>query len=443
MDIKADDQSISSPLDGQGSAVGSGDLIGFLPVPTGALVISHTTQAKGHEPHLDSEPGFVSFSLIVPTFNEAENVGQIVSILCGLLEEATEGSYELIIVDDNSPDGTWKVAQELTATYPKLKVMRREHERGLSTAVIRGWQAAQGEILGVIDGDLQHPPETLLQLLEAVRQGADVAVASRHVEGGGVSDWSLARRILSRGAQTLGLIILPKVVGRVSDPMSGYFLVKRTAIAGAVMDPLGYKILLEVLGRGTIDNVAEVGYVFQERQSGESKVTRKQYVDYILHLLKLRSRGRIGRLRQKLKFPLDRFIRFGFVGLSGVFVDMAVFYLLRSVLGVGLTRSTILSAETAVINNFLWNDLWTFRDISRRQPGKRKRLKRFLKFNIICLAGIVLQVIVVNIVHNFFFGAKPGIYEAIAKLIAIAVVTLWNFWLNLKLSWRVTETKQG
>jgi dolichol-phosphate mannosyltransferase len=314
--------------------------------------------------------------------------------------------------------------------------MRRQQERGLATAVIRGWQAARGEVLGVIDADLQHPPEVLTQLLSKMQTGADLAVASRHVEGGGVSEWSLARRLLSRGAQLLGLLILPRVVGRVSDPMSGYFMVRRSAIAESCLHPMGYKILLEVIGRGRMDQVAEVGYVFQERQEGESKVTWKQYVDYLLHLMKLRSSGQVGRLRQKLQFPLRRFLMFGLVGSSGVFVDMAIFYLLRTGLHLPIARSTILSAEVAVINNFLWNDLWTFRDISQWQPGNRRRLKRFLKFNLVCLAGIILQALVVSFMHDLF-----GVNEFIAKLAAIAIATFWNFWINLKLNWRVTQVK--
>ena len=133
-------------------------------------------------------------------------------------------------MDDNSPDKTWQLARSLLPTYPQLKVMRRVQEKGLSTAVIRGWQAAEGEILGVIDADLQHPPKVLLQLWQEMERGADLALASRHVEGGGVSEWSVVRRFLSRGAQMLGLILLPGVLSRLSDPMSGYFMVRRALL---------------------------------------------------------------------------------------------------------------------------------------------------------------------------------------------------------------------
>ncbi|MEG4986905.1 glycosyltransferase [Microcoleus sp. BR0-C5] len=395
-----------------------------LPVPSGPLQIPAVQTVGSNFTDADTPP--IYFSLVIPTYNECKNVKSIVEKLSHLLDGSIPGNYELIVVDDNSPDRTWEVALSLTPEYPQLRVMRRENERGLSTAVIRGWQAARGEVLGVIDADLQHPPETLLQLLAEIQRGADLAAASRHVAEGGVSDWSVVRRFLSRGAQTVGLVLLPGVVGRVSDPMSGYFMVRRTCIAGKTMNPAGYKILIEVLGRGDIRWIGEVGYVFQERQEGDSKVTWKQYIEYLQHLLRLRF----------ARWPMGKFLRFGLVGFSGVFVNMGVLYVLVDILGLGLTRSLIVAGELAIISNFLWNDLWTFGDISKRQPGSRQRLKRLLKFNTICLMGLILNVLLVNLLFNVL-----GMNKYLANLIAIATVTLWNFWINMKLSWRVTEVK--
>ncbi len=394
----------------------------LLPVPSGPLQIPAVGTVDSTFTDAGTPP--IYFSLVIPTYNECKNVKSIVEQLSQLLDGSIPGDYELIVVDDNSPDRTWEVALSLTPEYPQLWVMRREKERGLSTAVIRGWQAARGEVLGVIDADLQHPPETLLQLLAEIKRGADLAAASRHVAEGGVSDWSVIRRFLSRGAQTVGLVILPGVVGRVSDPMSGYFMLRRSCIAGKTMNPAGYKILIEVLGRGDIRWIGEVGYVFQERQEGESKVTGKQYIEYLRHLVILRF----------ARWPMGKFLRFGIVGFSGVFVNMGVLYVLRHSFNLELTRSLIVAAELAIISNFFWNDLWTFGDISKRQPGKRQRFKRLLKFNVICLMGLIMNVLLVNLLFNYF-----GMNEYLANLIAIAAVTMWNFWINTKLSWRVTE----
>jgi dolichol-phosphate mannosyltransferase len=274
-------------------------------------------------------------------------------------------------------------------------------------------------VLGVIDGDLQHPPEMVAKLWAAIVKGADLAVGTRHADGGGVSEWSALRRALSRGAQLLGLCILPGVVGRVSDPMSGCFMVRRSAICGVTLSPLGYKILIEVLGRGRIGRIDEVGYVFCERTAGKSKVTAALYVEYLRHLLRLR-----------LALLRSRFVKFGIVGLSGVAVDMAILWLLQGRLGWPLTLSKLIAAETAMANNFLWNDLWTFGDLADRQGYGRMRLRRFAKFNAICTAGLALSVGLLDM-QVAIFHLNPYV----ANAVAIAVTTGWNFWMNKIFSW--------
>ena len=361
-------------------------------------------------------PGPIKLSLVIPTFNESRNVAEFVRQVATVLDACLPGAYELIIVDDDSPDRTWAVALDVADRHPALRVIRRRGEKGLSTAVVRGWQAACGEILGVIDADLQHPPEILARLWGEMARGADLAVASRHVGGGGVSDWSALRRALSRGAQLLGFCVLPGVVGRVADPMSGFFLIRRDAIAHTELSPLGYKILIEVLGRGRI---AEVGYVFRERTAGESKVTARLYLDYLRHLLRLR-----------LALLPARFSKFAAVGLSGVVVDMAILWLLRERMGWSLTVSKLVAAETAMASNFLWNDLWTFGDVARQQGYGMAQLRRFLRFNAICAAGLALSVGLLEMQVGIF-----KINPYLANAIAIGVTTGWNFWMNKVFSW--------
>ncbi|MGO9512650.1 MAG: glycosyltransferase [Steroidobacteraceae bacterium] len=388
-----------------------------LPVPQGALIVAPLDPGAG---------GTTLLSVIVPTFNEGLNIANLVGQLTRLLEEPFGERYEIIVVDDDSPDRTWELAQTLVQEFPRLRVMRRDTESGLSTAVIRGWQAARGEVLCVIDADLQHPPDVAMALYRVIERGADIAVASRHLEGGGVSDWSLPRRIVSRTAQLIGLLILPGVVGRVSDPMSGYFMIRRSAIQGVELNPLGYKILIEVLARGKVPWVGEVPYVFQERTQGGSKATARVYLDYLRHLLRLRLAA----------LPVNRFIRFAVVGFSGAIVDMGLLFLLSdpSMLGWGLTRSKLIAVEVAILNNFFWNDTWTFRDLSAKQRGWRQRLRRLGKFQLICLAGAAINTTLLNIQFNLL-----GMNRYVANAIAILTVTAWNFWLNLKLSWRIAE----
>jgi dolichol-phosphate mannosyltransferase len=389
------------------------EALALTPVPSGPLVVPAV--APGADPAL-------RLSLVIPTRNEAVNLRPLVESLEALLEPVLGDAYELIVVDDDSADGTWQVALELARTRPRLRVLRRMTERGLATAVIRGWQAARGEVLAVMDADLQHPVTTSLSLFAEMERGADLAVASRNAEGGGVSDWSIRRRILSRGAQLLGLLVLPGVLGKVSDPMSGYFMVRRSALAGVTLTPLGYKILVEVLARGRLRWLAEVGYVFCERSEGTSKVTLGIYLQYVLHLIRLRW----------ATLPQSKLFRFCLVGASGVIVDMSMLFLLSdpTMLGFGLTRSKLAAAEVAIVNNFLWNDAWTFREAASSEPGIHAKFRRFLGYNAICIAGVALNVVILNLLFNF-----AGINRYVANAIAIVAVTAWNYGLNKRLNW--------
>lgn len=375
-----------------------------------------------------SQPSSVQLSLVVPTYNEASSICSLIRQLCAHLDTILPGAYELIVVDDNSPDYTAKLAQELLEELPQLKVICRQRERGLATAVLRGWQAARGEVLGVMDGDLQHPPEIILKLWPAIQEGADLVVGSRYVGSGGVSHWNLGRRLVSRGAQAIGLVLLPGVFRRVSDPLSGLFLVRRQAIAGIPLSPKGYKLLIEVLARGRVTTIAEVGYIFQERQNGESKIQLQTCLQYLHHLIHLRfSLGQVG-----------AFLRFSTVGLSGTVVDMVLLYLLHDPANLGwdLITSKLIASEMAILNNFLWNDLWTFRHVTRLQPGLSNRLKRLAKFNMICLIGLFLNSSLVILLSE-----RLGIHYLLANLIAIGIVVFWNFYLNSKLSWKSAEAK--
>jgi dolichol-phosphate mannosyltransferase len=190
--------------------------------------------------------------------------------------------------------------------------------------------------------------------------------------------------------------------------------------------PLGYKILIEVLARGRFPWIGEVPYVFSERALGGSKATVGVYLDYLRHLLRLRLSSS----------PFNRFLRFAAVGLSGVFVDMGLLYLLSdpTTLGWGLTRSKVIAAEAAIINNFFWNDLWTFGDRSAHQRGLKQRLRRFGSFQLICLAGVALNTLLLNLQFNLL-----GMNRYVANAVAIAVVTGWNFWLNSRLSWDIAD----
>jgi dolichol-phosphate mannosyltransferase len=370
-------------------------------------------------------PDVLDLSLVLPTYNESAHIDAIVGQLIAVLDGIPALRYEIIIVDDDSPDRTSEKALQLSHKFPQVRAIRRPDQRDLSTAVLRGWQLARGDVFAVMDADLQHPPETLSELWRAIRRGADLAVASRNIEGGGVSDWTLPRRIVSRCAQLLGLVVLPEVTGKVSDPMSGYFMVRRSALEGRQLNPLGYKILVEVLARGTVEKIAEVPYVFRETPDRPSKHSAAVFTQYLKHLTRIR----IHLLKN------STFLRFCMVGASGTLIDTTMLFLLSDprTLNWSLTGSKIIAAELALTNNFIWNDLWTFGKFCSRQNTFRQRARRFLKFNLLCSVGIILNLIILNIGFKVFH-----VNRYIANLSAIFVVTFWNYNTNRKLSWRTT-----
>lgn len=229
----------------------------------------------------------IRLSLVVPTFNESENIEAFLTALRQPLDQALGEHYEIIVVDDDSPDRTWELATALQVGFPQLRVLRRTHEKALSAAVIRGWQAARGEFLGTINADFQHPPDILPAMI-AQLDSADLVVASRFAAGGGLGDWAMHRRVNSHVAHWLGCRLLPQAFGRTSDPLSGFYLVRRQAIADVELRPLGFKTLMEIMVRGRIQRIRETSYEMRARQRGHSKLKLRHWFDYAYHLLRLR-----------------------------------------------------------------------------------------------------------------------------------------------------------
>jgi len=223
-------------------------------------------------------------SIVLPTYNEAANLPELLKRITAVLKQ---GSFEVIVVDDDSPDRTWEVAEKLVQQYAMLRVLRRVGRRGLSSAVTEGFAMAKGEVLIVMDADLQHEPQLITQLAKAIEDGADIAVASRYTEGGSVGEWVTGRRILSRVATFLARKVPPV---EVSDPMSGFFALSKKAYdpIAARLQPTGFKILLEVLAclpHGT--KTAEVPLQFKQRLSGESKLNLTVELQFIIQLLRI------------------------------------------------------------------------------------------------------------------------------------------------------------
>jgi len=229
-------------------------------------------------------------SIVVPTYEERANISEL---LDGVRAAMAGRPFEVWVVDDDSPDGTWQVAGDYGRRHPDagIHVVRRQHDRGLSSAVIEGFDRAGGEILAVMDADLSHPPTVVPRLADAVAAGADLAVGSRRVAGGGADRWPWYRRRTSDVATILARRWLDVPL---ADPMSGCFALRRSLFLDvrARLQPRGYKILLEIVCRARPTSMIEVPYIFRDRRQGVSKLSVKVALEYLASLRQLRRETR-------------------------------------------------------------------------------------------------------------------------------------------------------
>jgi len=228
---------------------------------------------------------FRKFGLVIPTLNETGNIPVLLDrIRTALL--SLDLDYELLVVDDDSRDGTQDVVRKHADADPRIRLLVRRGQRGLAGAVIHGWRYTNADLLGVIDADLQHPPELLPDLIEGVRAGHDIAIASRYANGNSPDGWNAARHAVSR-LGTLVSMPLQRAGRRVKDPLSGFFVVKRECLEGLNLRPAGFKILLEILVRARIKSAVEMPFQFGLRHAGKSKADVKVALDYFSLLGKL------------------------------------------------------------------------------------------------------------------------------------------------------------
>ena len=229
-------------------------------------------------------------ALVIPTLREAGNLPALLARIRASLDPLGI-HYELIVVDDNSCDGTEQIVQEISRDDPRVRLLVRKGLRGLAGAVTYGWQHSDAGVLGVIDADLQHPPELLPDLWRALQAGAEVVVASRYAPQGSLPQWNAFRHLLSQVAIRMTWPLQPPGL-RVRDPMSGYFLLRRPVIEGVTLQPQGFKILLEILVRGKIGTIVEVPFSFGRRHAGESKASLRIGLEYLALLFRLRKQRR-------------------------------------------------------------------------------------------------------------------------------------------------------
>jgi len=362
-------------------------------------------------------------AVIIPTFNEEENIAAMIGAVEGAFRESGIRG-EILVMDDGSKDRTIPIVREIAGKTDNVRLIVRKADHGLSQSVVEGFRSARSDILLVIDADFSHPPKLIPLLYEAIRGGADIAIGSRYMEGGDIEAWPLKRRIISRSATAFGRILFPGV----TDPVSGFFAVRREVVAGAPLAPRGYKILMEVLGRGRWQTLTEIPFVFKDREGGESKLRADTMVDYLRQCGGI-VRFSVTRRTGSVSDEWNKIVRFGLVGLSGIFVNMGLLYTLTEVAGLYYLISAAIAIELSIVNNFALNDAWTFR--SARDLRVERKVSRFGSFQAVSMAGLA-----VNLGVLYLLADVLQVYYLVANLAGILAAFAWNYTANRHYTWR-------
>ena len=354
-------------------------------------------------------------TVVLPTYNEAENIRDIIERIISVLERAGIRSFEVLVVDDNSPDGTCLIVREMALRDSRIRCLLRRRNRGLSTAIMRGIHWARGKYVVVMDADFQHPPELVPALYKkAVQTGADIVVATRYARGGGVEGWSRRRLLMSRLANLTAHVLVP-ATRKTSDPMSGFFLVRKDRIRLETLKPRGYKILMEILARHPWLRVEEVPYVFRSRVRGKSKLGAKTVIDFLIHAA-----------------SLSRIVRFGLVGMLGAILNLLV--MMSSMLvGAPVDIASILGIEAGLLFNFAFHEHWTFE--TRMKGDWRSRL---VGYHLASAGGIATTYTAMKILVAAGL-ASPIVGQAIGIAAGFGV----NYGLSAGKIWRRAEVAGG
>ncbi len=362
-------------------------------------------------------------TVIIPTFNEEANIRNIVMAVDAVFHEHSIHG-QILVVDDNSSDATIGIVNELKRTKENVEILVREHDHGLSQSVADGFAHASSDIFIVIDADFSHPPVLIPRMYDEIRNGKDIVIGSRYMPGGGIRKWPLKRRLISVGATFLGRLLFPEI----TDPVSGFFAVRKSVLDQAVLKPRGYKILLEVLGKGSWEKEMEIPFEFIDREAGSSKLKIRTIIDYARQVTDITAYSFFHHESAAWR-EWKKVLKFGIVGLSGVLVNEGVLIYLKEFAGMSNILAPVISIEISILNNFLWNDIWTFR-AHRSESGFNSWWYRLASFQAISAMGSIL-----NYAIYLFLTEIWAIYYPVAMLIGILAGFAWNFSVNRRLTW--------
>ncbi len=361
----------------------------------------------------------MDLSIVVPTYNERDNV----RVLTERIAAALAGSgyaYEIVFVDD-SRDDTPVALAKLALDYLCVRFLHRTDERGLASAVVRGFAMSRGAYIVVMDADLQHPPELLPIIMKRLAR-VEVVIPSRFIGGGSDGGLNVFRKFVSWTARLIGRLSIRRL-RMISDCTSGYFGFHRSVIANANLDPVGWKILMEVLVKGSYHAVHELPYSFVARGSGKSKMTWKDQYDYLRHIVRLARHN-----------PEDaRFFTFCMVGAAGVPVNLLGLTILLNYFGLDVGVASVLASLAAMVHNFLWNDSVTWRN--QKKPKLWRRWLQFMQFALVSTLGIAITAAFAN---TFYIN---GWNPVAGQLVGIILATWWSFAANDRWTWGRPEPR--
>jgi len=376
-------------------------------------------------------------SIIIPTYNESQNIIQILkSIKDNLPKNFTT---QAIVVDDNSPDGTGKIVEDYLKNLKKItnytiEIIHRKAKDGLGSAIMKGIQQAKGDMIVVMDGDFSHPPQIIPKLIESIKKyQCDIAIASRYIKGGKIQGWSAKRKLMSKFAT----LIAKKGLGiDTKDPMSGFFAFKRNIIKELNIDAIGYKILLEILVKTKGVRIKEIPYTFQDRELGNSKLDMKTIVDYFKSVWKLYRYGKPLENQEKrlsVKF-LSKAARFYTVGASGFVVNYMISLLLTGgISDMWYLHANIVGIIASITTNFVLNKAWTFGD---RDFRIKKAVSQYTKFAMFSSIGALVQL---GMVYFLVDGAELA--YPLALILGVMTAAFGNFILNKKYTFKEKTAK--
>jgi len=358
--------------------------------------------------------------VIIPTYNEKDNISKLIDSLLDIFKLIKNFEMYILVVDDNSPDGTWELVEKYTKSYKNVHLITGE-KRGLGDAYIRGFKYAidKFDILVTMDADLSHNPKKIPEFLRQIEHGYDLVIGSRYIKGGATPDWNLQRKIISRGGN-----LFARIVGglyNVNDCTSGFRAIRTDLLKKIDFRYLatkGYAFqttsLYELYMAGA--RIKEIPIIFHDRKFGKTKLTKRDMVEFFLNSCRLR-----------LKTG-ERFTKFIIVGFSGVIINTLLLWLFFEKYELNLILAGAIAIELSIIFNFVFNDIYTFRD----SVGNSSFFIRMLKFNLVALNSFLINISILYLLTKY-----TGLHYLISNFVGIFTATAWNYIAVLDWTWRV------